>query len=223
MRWAAVVWLSGFGVMNVLWMIWSRTGDASLPGLYDYYAATIGDGLCLPCMVWFGLAALDGKKLEGRAYRFCRAAAITAVAAGACVQLSWIADPDIGLNWTIPAVHRFNLAGWYHAAFFAGMIGVAALLFTAIWFLRREIVSGQSRIWFHGFWCAVMLFGYFHAMDDYVEKYGYILTFFVIFMAGTILQMAYQWEQPQKTGRLWRSLGASAFSLVIAALLAVIS
>ena len=226
MKWALIVWLSGFGIMNVLWIFYLITDsvDRSLPGLYDYYAATIGDAICLPSMMLAGLSALKGKILKGKKYQLCLCITAIATLIAVGVQLSWIADANIVLNWTIPEAHHFNLAGWYHAVFFAGMVGITAFLVTAIWLLRSEIIkeTPKQNLWFYLFWCSVTLFGYMHAMDDYVDKYGFLPTFLSIFLIGLLIQLGYQWDFSQKKYRFFLSLGGSLVALMVAVTITIL-
>lgn len=135
--WAAGVLLAGFGALNVLYLAHLAAGDRrdGLPGLYDYAAATWGDGLLLPVMV--GCLVYAAKSLPPRPHE----RVVTAVAAacgaiiGAWTQVDWLRDDTPELNWTLPEPHRFNAAGWYHAAFLIAMCALTGALWTLT--LRR--------------------------------------------------------------------------------------
>ena len=126
-----IVFLLGFVSMNVWWNVLPRNGE--LYGLYYYKAATWGDGICLPL-------------LTGALYYICRYVRksddkkryfIIGVCTGLLgfgVQVSWLLDDNIVLNWTIPEVHYFNVAGFWHAFFFVLMFGILGrLLSQYIW------------------------------------------------------------------------------------------
>jgi len=61
-------------------------------------------------------------------------------------QAAWLSDPNPDLNWTLPAPHTFNAAGWYHGAFsvcLAGYLGYQ--LGDMILRLRRHGLSRSTR------------------------------------------------------------------------------
>jgi len=118
LRWAILsgtsTFVAGFGAMNAFWFAGPR--DESLRGLYDYWSATLGDGLALP-LVAFGLAGACANVNPAK-WRIW--IAILGASLGVVTQATWLADPHPQLNWTFPETHRFNAAGWYHAAFMVG-------------------------------------------------------------------------------------------------------
>lgn len=120
---AGTVGATGFGAMNFLWSFSSHSSE--LKGLYHYVSSTLGDGLFLPLAagsIEYARAQLHSSEVPSKlpllAGAFSGALAIA-------TQISWLADPNIDPNWTIPAPHTFTVAGWYHAAF---SVGVSAYL-----------------------------------------------------------------------------------------------
>ena len=78
-----------------------------------------------------------------------RAGAIGALmSAGATLatQAAWLSDPNPDLNWTLPAPHTFNTAGWYHAGFSVCLAGyVGYQLGDMILRLRRHGLNRSTR------------------------------------------------------------------------------
>ena len=119
---AGLTWLLGFGAMNLFWF----TGNhpSGLPGLYFYRSATWGDGLLLPLLIW--ALARQSVATDGWRRRVAAASTVAGAAAGALTQVQWLASGTTRLNWTIPTLHHFNAAGWWHAAFLVVFSGVIA-------------------------------------------------------------------------------------------------
>lgn len=118
---------------------WELIGTKNnLPGLFDYNAAIYGDALCLTCFVGAAVSFIkyDYEKI------FKLGVNLFLVIMGGCVglviQASWILSDDINLNWTIPEVHLFNIAGWYHSIFFICMFAVISVLVFNLWGKTRE-------------------------------------------------------------------------------------
>jgi len=162
---AGTVFVAGFGVMNAFWRLQEQSGG--LAGLYDYRSATWGDGLLLPLTAGLlGSAAVLGpSERSGRAW--AAAAGCCGFALGAFTQVAWLADPSPGLNWTLPAAHRFNEAGWYHAAFLSCASGYLS------WLLARAVraasgggVGAMPRFLLAGSAMSALGFGWLLAADN---------------------------------------------------------
>lgn len=179
---AVLISLCGFGVMNVFWFTSSH--DASLLGLYDFRAATIGDGLCLPVIVgssFFILFLQNLKKNHNRlvfnktSHFFGGIAAIIA----AIVQISWLVSDSTKPNWTIPYAHYFTAAGWYHAFFFVFMFFSITVLLTQLWIERKELAgadySYEEQIALILLWCFGAGFIFLFLIDDYGTEMNYII------------------------------------------------
>lgn len=159
---------SGFGVLSAFWLLAKH--DPALPGLYHYAAATWGDGLFLS----MGAGALIGwftlcEPIDTHEKRGAIAVASASGLLGMAVQASWLARNDTALNWTIPEPHRFNAAGWYHAAFF---VAAFAFFFGAIWLFwrvsrRRRPPDGVARTFEVLFWAALSGYSQLHMLDDH--------------------------------------------------------
>lgn len=135
---ALSVLVAGFGALNVLYI--AGLGDNNLPGLYTFRAATVGDGILLPALAYALIRASGPQTDRTRRDRWLiGAAGATGVVAGALTQWSWLADPNPRLNWTLPAAHTFNTAGWYHAAFLTVASGFFAGAAVSVYLsLRRS-------------------------------------------------------------------------------------
>lgn len=135
---ALIVLVAGFGALNVASAIMSYS--PTLRGLYSYRSATLGDGLLLP--LWaYGLAraAAVQERWPGRTKLVIACAALAGGTAGAATQIAWLRSATTASNWTIPAPHTFNFAGWYHAVFLSAASALFAALSAALWLrVRRE-------------------------------------------------------------------------------------
>lgn len=125
---AAAVAVAGFGGLLTLWVF----GDwpDGLPGLFDYRAATAGDGLLLPTIVAILLAVLRIPTLvrSKRERAWGIGSALIGLAVGASTQAAWLADDSPARNWSFPEAHQFNAAGWYHAVFLTAACGLVVTL-----------------------------------------------------------------------------------------------
>lgn len=189
---ALFIFVFGFGVMNVLWVCCLLKGNIIRPGLYDYYAATIGDGICLPVMTYSGLRYVN----KCQSVRNIYIELITGIISflfSVGVQISWLLDDKIQTNWTIPKAHCFNLAGWYHAFFFVFMIIFVANLIVRMYNIhnvdRCKKTGKRNLLMYTIFWMSTSLFLYMHSIDDYVKSYGLFKAFFPIFVLSLILSI----------------------------------
>lgn len=189
---AAAMLLLGFGALNLFWAFDSQ--DPSLPGLYDYRAATWGDGLFLPIgagsLTYY--VARSARLVSRRARMMACAASLAGAAVGVLIQASWLADESIAVNWTIPRPGEFAPSGWYHAAFFSFAIAFfsgALVLFFAVRARKSERLLRPAE------WVAEMLvwvaaFGYLamHLLDDYLAGSSILgLSFFLLALGVAIV------------------------------------
>lgn len=188
----------GFGAMLLLWWNYQiRTVNAlELPGLFDYRAATIGDAICLPLMVSSALMLLRGQKLSDKQTKYCLFFSAVAMLVGVLVQISWLLNPNINPNWTIPKAHYFNLAGWYHACFFVVMFGISALLATSIFSLLTKIPLHNKvvRLNFHLYFNVITLFLSLDFLDDYItdsKNYWSISIFFLLSLVAQFVLLRF--------------------------------
>lgn len=185
LRIALLVFFLGFGMMNILWLCYSLSGNVTKPGLYDYYAATIGDGICLPIMAYSGLSYIYN--CQTTRYKYIELiTGIISVFFSIGMQISWLLDDKIKTNWTIPRVHYFNLAGWYHAVFFVFMITFTVNLIVRMYSIPSLDSVNQCKkenlLMYAIFWISASLFLYMHSIDDYVKIYGIFKSFSPIFL-----------------------------------------
>ena len=131
---AFAMFLLGFGALNVFWHLGNY--DPALPGLYDYKAATWGDGLVLSLGAG-GFCAL--RTLSPSHSQPALTVGALLLLLGAAIQASWLFDQNISLNWTIPEPGRFNAPGLYHAAYFSGCFGFFG------WNITVEIFDKKNR------------------------------------------------------------------------------
>ena len=123
----------GFGSM-FLW--WLRLGSLGLRGFFDYRSATVGDALILPVIT--GLMTVIVSKLTPtkRDRTWAISGGLVGAVATVVLQAVWLADPHPQPNWTFPAAHQFNIAGWWHAGFMLLLsifLGACAALTLARW------------------------------------------------------------------------------------------
>jgi hypothetical protein len=104
----------GFGAMNLFW--WLGDWRRDVPGLWDYRSATIGDGLLLPVAAGILVAAGDHLPPAPNESWVISIAATAGALVAAAVQVASLLDPAPQPNWTSPAPHTLNVAGWYHGA-----------------------------------------------------------------------------------------------------------
>lgn len=195
------VLILGFGVMMTFWMI-MKNDYPSLPGLFYYRAATLGDGICLPLLVGALMTYIilaEGKIHKPRRVEIFVSAFLGVIAIG--MQASWLISNNTKLNWTIPRLHYFNAAGWYHAVFFVVMFALLGFLFTRFIYVKKleslkirnaenvncnddEIfrIIFQAVMWFSG-----AFFLFLFSIDDYARDKNY----FVIFTIVLILVLAF--------------------------------
>ena len=101
--WPGLVCLSGFGTLNALSALGNY--DARLPGLYDYWSATVGDGLLLPLAVASLVEVLARTEPVGGEPGWGVLGAAIGGLAGTTTQMAWLADDSPALNWTLPDTH----------------------------------------------------------------------------------------------------------------------
>jgi hypothetical protein len=134
--------VAGFGVLAGFYAI--RSTPPELPGLYDYYSATLGDGILLPACIGcllFSIQELSPARYE-RIASVCTG--LGGAALGTITQLQWLSDDHPRLNWTIPEPHYFNAAGIYHAAYLVALSGIIPALWSVA--LLRIIQVGNIAV-----------------------------------------------------------------------------
>ena len=164
----ALVFICGFGVMCLLYCIWKKNNpESSLPGLFYYKAATIGDSICLPILV--GSLYYHHIYSHNNIFLFGKAsivACIITVIFGICIQAEWLINDNTGLNWSLPYTHHFNVAGWYHAIFFVSVLSIIVLLLIEyMWYPSTlPYVIIDFLIYF-----SLIFFCLLHYIDDYID------------------------------------------------------
>lgn len=133
---AVGVLLLGSGVLAPWWLL--ADAPTQLPGWLDFRAAAVGDTLLLPTLtaaLWHTM----GKPNRRTLLQF----GAVGLAGGAALQAGWLLDDSPRLNWTFPAPHVFNAAGWYHALFLCLMCAVLTALGAALFRERATRSTGQ--------------------------------------------------------------------------------
>lgn len=166
-----IICLLGFGVLNIFWL--NMTHNPEMKGLYDYYAATLGDGVFLPVVVGAGSYFVDVNKVISH-YKYHKVILGIVVLFGSGMQVSWLLNPNIELNWTIDKVYSFNMAGWYHAFYFVGMFGVIThIILRAVYVNRNSIVQCKNS--YVLMWLAMYGYWNMHLLDDCLTNSNYLV------------------------------------------------
>lgn len=133
-----IVFMLGFGAMYLFWIF--GTYPKELPGLFSYYSSGIGDSIFLPILsAGFTMFFLNSEyKLTKKQKIAPIVFSIIGAVSGIALQTSWLINPDIGLNWTIPKPHYFNVAGWYHAVFLVLMFSFVAYSLAKWWIILHN-------------------------------------------------------------------------------------
>lgn len=187
---ALLTLLVGFISMHIFWI--NDIHDPNLRGFFSYKAATFGDGICLPVLVGCSVVCLlYGKEEKIGFYKPCIYIGIIGAILGIVVQGSWLISDETLPNWTIPEVHHFTAAGYYHAIFFVLMFGYIGFAFSAIWRLRRRRgFSVKQEFCFWGIISSGSGFLYCLALDDWTinnTSYEALFKAFLIVLLVMIL------------------------------------
>lgn len=109
-------------------------------------------------------------KGKNKKYYFpCLLISCISILIGIIIQASWIISDKTLLNWTIPEIHHFTLAGYYHAIFFVLMFAFIGFSFSCIWKVRHDNNFSQMQNFL--LWLIVSAgagFLYCLALDDWV-------------------------------------------------------
>lgn len=190
---AMATFLLGFGVMYLLWKILGTS--EGLPGLFYYRAATIGDGICLPILVGSGMAFIQyNKSLRIRRNKTSILMAIIASLIAALIQASWLISDSTVLNWSLPKLHHFNLAGWYHSLFFIAMFGIITYLMSEIWHViqkKTESYSWFEKVQYMLLISSGMLFILMFVADDYGKRFSMVILMTAAAIAVLIMLTIY--------------------------------
>lgn len=205
------IFFIGFFVMLIFWLNDSQNPD--LPGLFYYKAATYGDGICLPlltgCMVMYLLFGYSNiMEYIKQSKKISIAIGIVGGVIGIVVQYSWLASEEIAFNWTIPRLHYFTPAGWYHAFYFSFMFGLIGFFLTEIWQFKSKTKMKQN---FEQTLCLMGVFSfgigymYLHAVDDWVHIYGRERSFLMTFV-GMLVVLTIFIITADRDRRIWEDL-----------------
>ena len=187
---ALLTLISGFTVMYLFWI--NDVQNPNLRGFFSYKAATFGDGICLPFLVGCSLVCiLYGQREKFRFCRPCIFIGLIGAIVGAIVQASWIISDKTLLNWTIPKLHYFTAAGYYHGVFFVLMFGYIGFALSSIWSLRRKnTFTFKQEICFWGIISSGSGFLYCLALDDWTvhdTAFRALLKAFLLVFLGMML------------------------------------
>lgn len=179
---AIAIAFAGFGMMLNFWIFDEK--NPNIYGFFHYKAATFGDGFFIPCIVGGALYFL--KSIQVKENKKVKTIAINMgvlfVLIGALIQFSWLKNPNIVLNWTIPRPFHFTIAGWYHAVFFSLCLGLVVFLCVSVYlgllnYKKNKEMSVDCKLSFIIFWLGCSGYVFMHVLDDYahVFKMPYLL------------------------------------------------
>ena len=186
-QWGVLVACLGFGVLFLLNAVNPNT---DLPNLFSYYAATIGDGLCLPALIGFAryYAHDQYSSLSKKQKSATLLIAIICGIIGGAIQASWLINSNTASNWTIPKPHHFNIPGWIHAIYFVVMFFLVAYAVSCSVCIYKNtenkyILSTYPAIWLSGVAYVLM-----NTIDDRTTNTNYIS---VLVITGVIFVIFY--------------------------------
>ena len=186
---AAFICIIGFGVLNICWILTDKS--TGLRGFYEFYAATIGDGICLPMVVASGTYYILVNGIERKDLGKIRIVAMIALLIGVAIQASWLIRDNIVLNWTIPKVHHFNFAGWWHAFYFVGMLALITAVVTAAILIgtrKTRDIPIYGKYSYSLMWIASIAYWHTHMMDDYMTKENFL---FFLLLTSTVMTILF--------------------------------
>jgi hypothetical protein len=186
--------------MNVFWIL--EADSTPHRGLYSYLSASIGDAICLPIIAGALTAARVTLPNAPGARAIGLLTASAAALATALTQASWLADPNPDLNWTLPAPHTFNAAGWYHAAFSVGLAAYLGYQLGAL--VVRVRAHGLNRGMLRAFAVAVAggaSFGVLLLLDNLpsLDRDASRSSILLLSGAGLVMAIAAIWVARQRT------------------------
>jgi hypothetical protein len=228
-RWGAMlvaltVLVFGFGALNAASAI--MTLSPGLRGLYTYRSATVGDGFLLPLLA-YGLtrAASAQDSWPRHSWLVIVCAALGGCAVGVATQVAWKVSATTPLNWTIPAPHSFNFAGWYHAVFLSLASALFAGLGAALWLRLRAEPASQtlSRLRMQGAFaitCPALAFSGLLALDNVPAGHDPLRVSTFILPVATLLALcllifsAAHWRDTRIPAMLIAASGIPAATVV---------
>ena len=211
---AMFICIIGFGVLNVCWIFTDKS--TGLRGFYEFYAATIGDGICLPMVVASGTYYILVNGIERKDLGKIRIAAMIALLAGVAIQASWLIRDNTILNWTIPRMHHFNFAGWWHAFYFVGMLALITAVVTAAILIgtrKTRNIPIYGKYSYSLMWIAGIAYWHTHMMDDYMTKDNFL--FFLLLTSAVMSILFVVAEIFSKRSLNWRELGVAVIGEVL--------
>lgn len=178
---AIIVFLSGFFTMNILWHLIGTIN--SLRSFYDYNAATWGDGLCLPILIFCLVTIIKKNNTVSFNNVIIGATTSLSIVIAILIQASWLWSDNTLLNWSIPQPHLFNIAGWYHSLFFIFVFGIIGNILPKIIKLisiQKNNFFSQNKELVFGISFSSFLFLFLHMSDDHVGiKTIYLFTIII--------------------------------------------
>lgn len=188
-----IVFLCGFGTMFLFYSL-PIYNNTSLPGLFHYKTALIGDSICLPLLT----ASLYYSCSKNNTNKKSRASVLIGLIfglLGTIIQAKWLLSNSTNLNWTIPKPHYFNCPGWCHAVFFITMFFTLGFLFTKLWISNRNTISKEYSFAKTLIWFSSSLFAYFYCYDHVNNKnilIYFLMTILIVFFAYAFNAASYK-------------------------------
>ena len=138
--------MAGFGILAALWFsraIWAPLPPERLPGLFDYPSAYLGDSLLIPTAAVLLVAGARALPSVSRERAIAAIGAMVGASSLAALQVLWLVDDHPRRNWTLPAPHRFDLAGAWHAMY---SVAIAAPLLAGVIVLLAYRMNSALRV-----------------------------------------------------------------------------
>lgn len=195
----------GFGAMYIFWCFDERR--EGLKGLFDYYAAVFGDALFLTMLIGAGCYFISANEqiVSKRAKKYIWGATISAMLIGMVLQVSWLLDDNIGLNWTLDRVHHFTIAGWYHALYFITMFGVITYISAKTIYLNH-ITKEKIKISYILVWLSGLGYWHMHLIDDCLTMKNYmvqIIFSLVVFVVAFFVVVVFKGVDVKKSSKVY--------------------
>lgn len=206
----------GFGVMCIFWQFSDKS--SGLKGLFDYYAATIGDAVFLSILIGTGWYYIESNrdKVFKNSNHTINWLCIIAAAIGLLIQASWLINPNTGLNWTINRAHHFNAAGWYHAVYFIMMFCLITRIVSNAVYLNSK-GNLEAKGCYIAMWLAGMGYWYTHVIDDYLTDDNYRIWIISSMLLYWIVFAICEGKHIKSVkNRCWMYIGLITGSLILA-------
>lgn len=219
-KWGVLVACLGFGILFLLNAVNPNT---DVPNLFSYYAATIGDGLCLPLLIGFARYYAYGRysTLSKKQKSFILSIAFFAGITGVAIQASWLISANTAGNWTIPRPHHFNIPGWIHAVYFVVMFFLIAYSLSCSVCIynntdNKGVLGVYPLIWLSGVAYVLM-----NTIDDRTNNSNYINMLVLTGLGCILLYSVILVFLKEKGKLLLKNIGFFTLGVAVLVILAI--